>query len=45
MFQILTKRFSTSATKTVMQNITIIGGGAMGSGIAQVRNNLKQFDF
>lgn len=37
MFQVAKKSFSTTATKNIIQNVTIIGGGAMGSGIAQVR--------
>lgn len=35
-FQVARKTFSTTASKNIIQNVTIIGAGAMGSGIAQV---------
>lgn len=39
-FQVGRKHFSTTATKNIIQNVTIIGVGAMGSGIAQVSNTI-----
>jgi hypothetical protein len=31
-----TKSFSTSALKLTIKNVTVVGGGTMGAGIAQV---------
>ncbi|XP_066140595.1 hydroxyacyl-coenzyme A dehydrogenase, mitochondrial-like [Euwallacea fornicatus] len=35
-FAILKRAFSTTSTRNVIKNVTVIGGGLMGSGIAQV---------
>jgi len=35
-FAVLKKGFSTTTTRNVIKNVTVIGGGLMGSGIAQV---------
>lgn len=34
---ILKRSFSTTSAKNVINNVTVIGGGLMGSGIAQVK--------
>lgn len=43
-FRVARKSFSTTAAKNVIQNVTIIGGGAMGSGIAQVSTKNYKFN-
>lgn len=42
-FQVARKTFSTTATKNIIQNVTIIGAGAMGSGIAQVSITINYY--
>lgn len=36
--QMLTRKLSTTAANFAIRNVTVIGGGLMGSGIAQVKN-------
>lgn len=36
-FRAFTRNMATSATDRVFKHVTVIGGGLMGSGIAQVR--------
>lgn len=37
-FSVIKRSFSTSMAKYAIKNVTVIGGGLMGSGIAQVSN-------
>lgn len=41
-FGIAKRNFSTTAAMNVIKNVTVVGGGLMGSGIAQVRFFCKQ---
>lgn len=40
-FSVAKRAFSTTGVRNVIKNVTVIGGGLMGSGIAQVRCNTK----
>lgn len=42
---LIKRGFATSSVRNVINNVTIIGGGLMGSGIAQVSFALIKYDY